>query len=599
MAVNWLMERIQCHKNAFMGVYMKEQIKSLISKDKFRGDIAISLLLVLLIIITRLPFTSKFLYEWDSVNFALALDKYDILLHQPQPPGYILFVGLGKVLNQIFHDANTTLVFISILFSALTVILVYFIGKQLFSRKIAITGGILLIFSPIFWFYGEIATIYPSEAFLAILIAYTSYQAFKGRTIFFYISSLVLGLAGGFRQDLILFMSPLWFFCLFYPERNYKRMIKRMITAFGVLVASILIWLVPSIILAGGLESYLSAGGHFSASFKTSSVLFGAPLSNHLLIDGMLASWLMIGMGFIGGLLILVYIILKRKTILNRKIIKNPKFIFMSLWILPSFLFLIFIPLSKPGYTLTFLPAVTLILGYVIITFSRDISLKLNISSKSVCSTILIIYILLNSFYFLYPYNLNEESTWETQISNMNSTEKIILGVDMFFMYNNEKIIINDRNMDWHLEIIGNLSNFNPNNTQIIIRDIIREDQGFSWRKAMYQLPEYDVYYLFDSENSQLKSNKLNNQVSYSYGRNHTSTSSESSELEIPIKSSTENIVWIMDDRSQFFKELQSQIEIKTIQLPNGLNVYYSDVKDKKIDLKVGGFIFKTTNSPN
>ncbi|MDY9923542.1 ArnT family glycosyltransferase [Methanobacterium sp.] len=578
---------------------MQEKIKSLISKDNSMGDMAISLLLVLLVLITRLPFTSKFLYEWDSVNFALALDKYDILLHQPQPPGYILFVGLGKVLNQIIHDANTTLIFMSILFSALTVILLYFLGKQLFSRNIAITGAIILIFSPIFWFYGEIATIYPSEAFLAMLIAYTSYQAFKGRKIFFYLSSLALGLAGGFRQDLIPFMFPLWLFCLFYPERDYKQMMKRMITAFGVLAASILLWLVPSIILAGGLESYLSAGGHFSASFKTSSVIFGALPSNHLLMDGMLASWLMIGLGFIGGILILLFVFTRRKTILNSKILKNPKFIFMSLWILPSFLFLVFIPLSKPGYTLTFLPALTLILGYVFINFSRDIGLKFNISSKSVCSAILIIYIVLNSFYFLYPYNLNEESTWETQISNMNSTEKIILGVDMFFMYNNEKIVINDRNMDWHLEIIENLSNLNPNNTQIIIRDIIREDQGFSWRKAMYQLPEYDVYYLFDSDNSQLKSNKLNNQVSYSYGKNHTSTSSQSSVLEIPINSSTEKIVWIMDDRSQFFQELQSQIEIKTIQLPNGLNVYYSDVKDKKMDLEIGGFIFRTVNSSN
>ena len=169
----------------------------------------------------------------------------------------------------------------------------------------------------------------------------------------------------------------------------------------------------------------------------------------------------------------------------------------------------------------------------------------------------------------------------------------------MFFMYNNEKIVINDQNMDWHLEIIGNLSNLNPNNTQIIIRDIIREDQGFSWRKAMYHLPEYDVYYLFDSDNSQLKSNKLNSQVSVSYGQNHTYQSSQSSSLEIPINPSTERIVWIMDDRSQFFQELQSQIEIKTIQLPNGLNVYYSDVKDKKMDLKMGGFIFRTVNSSN
>jgi len=161
---------------------MLDQVKNLILENNWKSDIFIMLFLTILMVITRLPFTSKFLYEWDSVNFALAFEKYDILLHQPQPPGYILFVGLGKLLNQFFHDANLTMVFISIMFSLLTVIVLYFLGKQLFSRDVAIIGAILLIFSPIFWFYGEIATIYPAESFLAILIAYTSYMEFKNNS---------------------------------------------------------------------------------------------------------------------------------------------------------------------------------------------------------------------------------------------------------------------------------------------------------------------------------------------------------------------------------------------------------------------------------
>jgi hypothetical protein len=574
---------------------MQGHLKSLISTVKSRNDLFVVLLLLVLVVATRLPLASKFLYEWDSANFALALERYDILLHQPQPPGYILFVGVGKVFNQIFHDANTTLVFMSIMFSILTVILVYFLGKDLFSKKVGIIGSILLVFSPIFWFYGEIATIYPSESFLAILIAYTSYQVFKGRKSFLYISSLVLGLAGGFRQDLIPFMFPLWMFCLFYHNYHFKRVV----TALAVLGASILLWLVPSIILTPGLENYLHAGGHFSASFTTSSVLFGAPLSNHLLMDGLLFSWLMIGLGFIGGFLIVIFLIWKRKTFLDLKMLKNPRLIFLGLWILPSLLFLIFIPLSKPGYTLTFLPALILILSYVVTGFSQNLGVKFNISPGKVVSAIIIIYVLLNSVYFLYHYNLNEESTWETQIDHMNTTEKMILGLDMLFMYNQEKITINDQNTEWHLEVIGNLSQNRPQSTQIIIRDIIREDQGFSWRKAMYALPEYSVYYLFDSSNSQLKSNKLNSQVSAYYGKNHTFTISQSSALEIPINSSTERIVWIMDNQSPFFQELQSQLEIKTIHLPNGLNIYYSEVKGKKLDFEVGGFEFKTTNNPS
>ena len=67
--------------------------------------------------LTRTVFRSRFLYDLDSVNFALALQRFDPAVHQPHPPGYFLYVCLGKLSNAIFHDANTALVIISILAS--------------------------------------------------------------------------------------------------------------------------------------------------------------------------------------------------------------------------------------------------------------------------------------------------------------------------------------------------------------------------------------------------------------------------------------------------------------------------------------------------
>ncbi|MCE7699054.1 MAG: glycosyltransferase family 39 protein [Methanobacterium paludis] len=184
------------------------------------SNLLIAIFLTILTVVTRVPFVSKYLFEWDSVNFALSFNKYDIAMQQPQSPGYILYVYLGKVVNSIFHDPNTTMVFISIVFSILTVLLVYFLAKQILSQKIAIISALLLIFSPIFWFYGEITTIYPVESFLAVLIVYTSYQILRGKTRFIYISALTLGIAGGFRQELIIFMLPLWLYCLHHHFRE-------------------------------------------------------------------------------------------------------------------------------------------------------------------------------------------------------------------------------------------------------------------------------------------------------------------------------------------------------------------------------------------
>ena len=156
------------------------------SYNSKKTDLIISVVLAILILITRIPFVSKYLYEWDSVNYALGFEKFDIVHHQPHPPGYIFYIGLGRVINTIFNDPNTTMIFISILFSILTVILIYFLVKQMFSRQMAIIASLLLVFNPLFWYYGEIATIYPSLAFFATLIVYLSYQVFKGNEKFFF-----------------------------------------------------------------------------------------------------------------------------------------------------------------------------------------------------------------------------------------------------------------------------------------------------------------------------------------------------------------------------------------------------------------------------
>lgn len=538
-----------------------------------KKDIVILAIFSILILITRIPFMSKYLYEWDSVNYALGFEKYDILSHQPHSPGYILYIGLGKLVNFIFSDANTTMIVISIVFSILTVILVYYLAKDIFSMKIAIIASIFLIFNPIFWFYGEIATIYPSEAFFATLIAFLSYKVFKGNEKFFYLSAIALGIAGGFRQDLIIFMLPLWLFCLYFSNKSIKKVLK----AFAVLIPSVLLWFIPTIVLTGGYDAYITASGHFSTAFESTSILLGASLFNQLIMNLALFSWLILATGIIGTIFLIFYIIKERKDILSQKFIKNPIFVFMLLWILPMLLFQILFPLSKPGYSLIYISAISLIIGYLFNYIALKINSKYSYSYKSVISGLLIIFVLINSIYFLYPSNLDVESTWETPMNIMDQNQKILLGIDILFLYNYEKIHKNDINTEYHIKTILNSSN--PQNSTIIIRDTLREDQGFSWRKAIYYLPQYDIYYISDDENSGLKSLKTHNYFIISYGKDHKTNRFENETLDIPLNSSTKQIIWVMNDKTEFFNKVDSKLNITSFILPNGLKIYYSDIK--------------------
>lgn len=104
----------------------------------------------------------------------------------------------------------------------------------------------------------------------------------------------------------------------------------------------------------------------------------------------------------------------------------------------------------------------------------------------------------------------------------------------------------------------------------------------------MYYLPDYNVYYLFDFENS-----GITDKVSVWHGKNHTDDLIKATTVEIPLNQSVRRIIWIMSDQSSFYKEVQSKAEIQTITLPNGLKIYYSDVGDGPVNLQVSGFIFK------
>ncbi len=513
-----------------------------IFKEK-KSDLILLTILSLTIILSRLPFMSHFLYEWDSVNYALAFQHFNIYLSQPQPPGYIFFIALGRIVNIVFNDPNTSMVFISIVFSILTVFLVYFLAKQMFSRKIAIIASVLLIFNPIFWFYGETSTIYMGEALFATLIAYTSYQMLKGDNRFIYISAIALGLSGGFRSDLIFLMFPLWFFCLIYQGFDYKKIFK----SFIVLIEFALFWYIPTILLSGGYLNYSQVTKKvWLIAFGGSSIFFGANLQSQLMMDYTLLSWTLDGIGILSIFILSIYIALNFNKF-TLSILRNSKAIFLILWIFPSFLFYFLIYIPKPGYTLIYVPVFVLVISYVIVNFSSNLNKKI----KGIPSNYLIILLLVLCVFFSI-----------TQFTSLSPNPK---GID----YGN--IQSKDLTTQYFIE---SLNDFNPNDTLIFFTN---EDD---WRKYMYYYTNYESL-----TNLRYNVSGKTNQ-SIIYYKNHKSTDINPQNNQIILNSSTKYIIWMVTDNSNFgatdnfnyLQELQSQINVETITFSDGYNIYYSEI---------------------
>ncbi len=180
-------------------------------KERFAGA---ATLLAVIALATRWPFRSRFLYSWDSANFAFAVERIDIAAHRPHPPGYLGYVFAARILSLFTVDANAALVLWNLIVTALAVVLLMRMAWELVegdrpSHSWMIVAGVLLSTSPLLWFYGEVAEIYPSELFVTLLVAYASIRAWKRKAGALYLLALAVPLAAFFKLTAALLMLPL------------------------------------------------------------------------------------------------------------------------------------------------------------------------------------------------------------------------------------------------------------------------------------------------------------------------------------------------------------------------------------------------------
>ena len=51
-------------------------------------------------------FLPRTLEDLDSINFALGVRHFDVAQHQPHPPGYPVFIALGKMSTAVLRAAG-------------------------------------------------------------------------------------------------------------------------------------------------------------------------------------------------------------------------------------------------------------------------------------------------------------------------------------------------------------------------------------------------------------------------------------------------------------------------------------------------------------
>ncbi|MCC7397893.1 MAG: DUF2723 domain-containing protein [Planctomycetes bacterium] len=239
--------------------------------------------------------------EWDVANFLLALDDFDLTQHRPHPPGYPLYVMLGRAAAWWCGDGHRALVVLSALGAALALPATWLLARCWLSPALATWTALAACFAPLTWFYGAVGLASVFELPAVPFVLWLLQRARNGERRPWLLAAVALGIAGGLRPNLVPFLLPAWLlvaWSLPWRARGLGALL---------LAGTIAAWFVPMVVATDGLTAYRVASGYLDATMQRESLLLGGDLravAGHLLRAGS-AITLALGPAGVLGLLLL------------------------------------------------------------------------------------------------------------------------------------------------------------------------------------------------------------------------------------------------------------------------------------------------------
>lgn len=295
---------------------------------------------------------STILYHWDSVNFAFAMEAFNLAKEQPQPPGYLLYVLLARVVDSVVQDPPRTLVLISLVAGALAVALMYVLGARLFGRRAGFVAALGMLSSPLLNLYARIALPHALDMALTIAAGLLFLEVLRGNDRSLYPGIVLIALAGGFRPQTLVFLLPAVLFAML-RVRWGKWLVGGLLGA-----AVCLAWAVPLLQMSGGLQAYLETMRLFSERFQTTTDVLGGAgwfglirnLTKLSLYTGF--AWGFMALLFPAGLLAWW---LRSDRRVSWRVTG-----FLLLWLATPALYYALVHMGQPGLVLIFLPVLVL-----------------------------------------------------------------------------------------------------------------------------------------------------------------------------------------------------------------------------------------------
>lgn len=218
-------------------------------------------------------FGSRTLVAPDSIGLVLAIDQQDVRLHQPPPPGFVLYVWFAQFIDAWIDDPWVALRVIALLALATAAVLTSRLAAR--AGGGALAGNVALlcfVSSPLVLFHGMTATSFPADALVSALTATLCVGALDRGARTLRGESYLIGLFCGLRAHSMLVALPLWLWALArLPLERRQRIVA--IVAWS---AGTLCWLVPQVDLTGSLAAFTHASWTAAATTLASAPIGGA-----------------------------------------------------------------------------------------------------------------------------------------------------------------------------------------------------------------------------------------------------------------------------------------------------------------------------------
>jgi hypothetical protein len=413
-----------------------------LSVDNIFTDKIICLILGVFALISRLPLVEQFQSHWDGPQYSVAILRYSFVQQTPAPPGYPLYIAMGRFFYEFISDPHFAILLVSVFATIAGSIVFYIIGKYMYARSVGIVSSILFLTGSTFYYFSLTPYAYIITPVTTAILAFVVHQIYIKHKQYGFLLGVIFGISFGIRPQEAIFTFPLLLLGFIFLSKNEK--IKSLVV-FSIIT---LIWLIPVLYLIGPVNFFTQSFEFLKIALIHNS--FAQRIE--LVIKGFLLSF------GVSSIFLLYFISKLNKNYL--KIIKrNGKIIvFYSIWIIPGLFYNIFLRTEHAGYQMTYLAAFLILISYAI--------WKITENKKILFVAIMILVAGFNLYWFFYDRDPQFVKPYRPTSFHYSDIRK------------------NDIKTGSKVNFI--LSQFKPNKTLVITNSVL-------WRPYGYYLNKYFV----------------------------------------------------------------------------------------------------------